>query len=342
LIVLTTGTYNAELEKRNGRWVITRWYIEADAELAPSKFPGGKEVTYIPDPQFVIPDAKPGPLQGKVTLKEHPYSMPARGPLYRLSPQPLYWKDSDFVIVDFLTDVRAAAEFLPEGVTTFPIPDLPGYSAVKHIWAHYRQSSVGPYDELIVAIPSVYKNQMWLYVPLIYVTTDVAMSSGREIGGWPKKIADIRMERAGNTYRLSFSRHRMELSASATVGYKLFSTPLPADEPVPLAFPHNMTLPLPPPTGKPQPSVPLPTLTLKIIPGVGSENPGPEVAQLIGAPWRLSGDFYGAGGITVSMYPTDEDPIAKLPVLKVLGGTYVHGDMTLAIKEMRVLHDFLK
>ena len=31
LQVLTTGTYDAELEKREGRWVITRWHIEVDA-----------------------------------------------------------------------------------------------------------------------------------------------------------------------------------------------------------------------------------------------------------------------------------------------------------------------
>ena len=37
LQILTSGTYNATLEKRDGKWTITRWYIEADAPLAPSK-----------------------------------------------------------------------------------------------------------------------------------------------------------------------------------------------------------------------------------------------------------------------------------------------------------------
>jgi acetoacetate decarboxylase/3-phenylpropionate/cinnamic acid dioxygenase small subunit len=342
LKILTTGTYNVELEKRDGKWTITRWYIECDAPLAPSKFPKGPEVTYIPDPRFVIPGAQAGPLPGRIEVSGLPYSMPATGPLYRIDPQPWSWKDSDFVIVDYLTDARAAAKFLPEGVTTFPIPDLPGYSAVKHIWANYRESSVGPYNELIIAIPCLYQGKMWLYVPLIYVTTDRAMASGREIGGWPKKIADIRMERAGNSYRLDFEREGMALTATATVGHKLFSTPLPADRPVLLPYPQSMTLPLPAPTGQEQPTVPLPTLTLKYIPGVGSAKPRPEVVQLIGAPWRLSGDFAGMEGITVYMHPTEEDPIASLPVLKVLGGTFAHGEMTLAFKEVKVLKDFLK
>jgi len=342
LKMLTTGTYNATLEKRNGKWTITRWYIECDAPLAPSKFPSGKDVKYTPDPRFVIKGATKQPLPGKLSLGKHPYSMPAVGPLYTLSSQPWFWKDSDFVIIDYLTTAKAASVFLPEGVTTFPIPDLPGYSLVKHIWAHYRKSSVGPYNELVIAIPCLYQGKMWLYVPLIYVTTDSAMSSGREVGGWPKKIADIRLERVGNTYQLRFNRHGMELSATATVGYKLFSTPLPAHKPVLLSYPQNMTFPLPKPTGKPQKSIPLPTLTLKYIPGVGSPNPKPAVAQMMGAPWRLSGTFRGVENVTIYMRPSKEDPIAALPVLKVLGGTFVHGNMTLSVAEMKVLHDFLK
>jgi hypothetical protein len=54
LQVLTTGTYNAELEKRKGRWVITRWYIEVDAPLALSSLPHGfskEEFQWIPDPR---------------------------------------------------------------------------------------------------------------------------------------------------------------------------------------------------------------------------------------------------------------------------------------------------
>jgi 3-phenylpropionate/cinnamic acid dioxygenase small subunit len=45
---LTSGTYNASLRKRNGAWTITRWYIETDAPVPPSKvdIPG---VEFIPD-----------------------------------------------------------------------------------------------------------------------------------------------------------------------------------------------------------------------------------------------------------------------------------------------------
>jgi hypothetical protein len=58
LNILTTGTYNANLEKRNGKWTITRWYIECDAPLAPSALPEGfseAEVKFIPDPRAPAP-----------------------------------------------------------------------------------------------------------------------------------------------------------------------------------------------------------------------------------------------------------------------------------------------
>jgi len=347
LHLLTTGTYNADLEKRDGKWTITRWYIEADAPLSPSKLPEGfseAEVKWIPDPTTVLPGAVAGPAQGTVSLAslQSGFSIPASGPMYKAAPV-WSWDDIDIVIVDYLTDAKSAASFLPEGMTTFPIAELPGYSAVKQVWAHYRDSSFGPYNEFFIVIPALHNGQMSLYNPLIYVDRDSAMAGGREIGGWPKKMADIRMERSGNGYQLSFTRNGQQLvSAEMQVGSKLFSTPLPANKEVRLSYPYNMTFPLPAPTAQPQAAIPLPTTTLKLIPGVGSDNPRPEVAQLILAPWQVKGDFFGGSDASVKYAPSEEDPFHKLPVLKVLGSMYVSGDMTLSLKDMRVIEDLLK
>jgi 3-phenylpropionate/cinnamic acid dioxygenase small subunit len=38
---VTTGTYNASLEKRDGKWTITRWAIETDLEVKSSPMPKG-------------------------------------------------------------------------------------------------------------------------------------------------------------------------------------------------------------------------------------------------------------------------------------------------------------
>jgi len=50
--ILTSGTYNATLKKINGKWKISRWYIEVDAPLAPSPMPKGeilKKFKFSPD-----------------------------------------------------------------------------------------------------------------------------------------------------------------------------------------------------------------------------------------------------------------------------------------------------
>ncbi len=50
--LLTSGTYNASLKKRNGKWTITRWYIEVDAPLSASALPEGgssKDIKFVPD-----------------------------------------------------------------------------------------------------------------------------------------------------------------------------------------------------------------------------------------------------------------------------------------------------
>ena len=76
---------------------------------------------------------------------------------------------------------------LPEQCTTVPIPELPGYSLVKQIWAKYRDTSFGPYNEFMPVIPCLFNGQPFLHVPFIYVDNDSAMAAGRETGGWPKK-----------------------------------------------------------------------------------------------------------------------------------------------------------
>jgi len=47
--LLTSGTYNATLKKRDGRWIITRWYIEVDGTVPKSTIPKMEGIEYIPD-----------------------------------------------------------------------------------------------------------------------------------------------------------------------------------------------------------------------------------------------------------------------------------------------------
>jgi protein tyrosine phosphatase (PTP) superfamily phosphohydrolase (DUF442 family) len=48
-VVFTSGTCNASLEKRNGKWTVTRSYIEVDAMAPPSEVPEYPGIEFNPD-----------------------------------------------------------------------------------------------------------------------------------------------------------------------------------------------------------------------------------------------------------------------------------------------------
>jgi acetoacetate decarboxylase len=342
LNIMSSGTYNATLEKRNGKWVITRWYIECDAPLAPSPIPEGvsaAEMQLIPDPRISdgtrqykkTPDGLPIGISGKLTPEKLGTSM---GNLYgAMGPKnPWVWNNIDMAILDYLTPEAAAAELLPADAQLMAIPDLPGQAPVKLVFAKYRGGTLGPYDEVVLGIPCLYNGALRMYCAFIYVNTDAAMASGRELGGFPKKLADIRFEHMGSQIVGTLDREGVRVvSFSLTKGGQLFSLPLPADKQPKLGHPYNLTLPLPAPTGKPQPYL-LPFLSMRVIPNTGVEKTPYAVAELNTSDWELTeGPIFGSSNPAVDFRPSDKDPLYRLPVSIVLSGVYLQsGEMQLA------------
>jgi hypothetical protein len=207
---------------------------------------------------------------------------------------------------------------------------------------------------VIVSIPVLHKGQIYAYVPAIYVDNDAALLAGREIGGYPKKLAQITMRNYGDMFLSHMARGSIQkktddpnftdlASSSVTKGGKLFSVPLPADDTVQLPPPYNLLLPLPTPTGEPQDYV-ITTMALRRFPGIG---PGPdgaagaEVLQLVGTPWHVTkAEFYAADAASMEFFRSEEDPIGELlPVNSVLGAFILRGDMHTSADEWMLLED---
>ena len=151
------------------------------------------------------------------------------------------------------------------------------------------------------------------------------------------------MERYGSEWDAYLERDGTRIiSLSSRRGSSLVSTPLPADKKVDLPYPYNMTFPLPPPTGQPQDFIPLPLASLQVIPGIGTTEPTPIVARLIGSDWQLFGTFYQGEGTSLAIRPSGNDPISNLPVMKVLGSLHGYGGLNLCWKDVHVLADLLK
>ncbi len=55
----------------------------------------------------------------------------------------------------------------------------------------YPETTIGPYNEMVLFLNCIYKNKPGLYVFNIYVDDDIALTAGREVWGFPKKMCEI-------------------------------------------------------------------------------------------------------------------------------------------------------
>jgi hypothetical protein len=270
-----------------------------------------------------------------------------------LSPIAKY-RHMDYVSVAYATDADKAAALIPKELQLVEIPGLPGQAAANLVFAKYRECDLGPYMEVIVSIPVLHGGRLYGYVPAIYVDNDAALLAGRELGGYPKKMAQITMRNYGDLFLSHMSRGSMQEktadpnfsdvgSSSVTKGTELFSVPLAADGTADLPSPYDLLLPLPPATGKPQDYI-IRTMALRRVPGVG---PGPdgaagaEVLQLVGTPWHVTqAQVYAGDAATMELYPSEEDPIGVLlPCNAVLGAFILRGDMHTNADEWELIED---
>jgi Acetoacetate decarboxylase (ADC) len=300
------------------------------------------------------PTIEPG-LKGTLPPKEYATkTMPSWGQVYL--PSIANYRDMDYVSITFATDADKAAALIPKELQLVKIP-LQGQSAANLVFAKYRECDLGPYMEVIVSIPVLHKGQVYLYIPAIYVDNDAALLAGRELGGYPKKMAQITMRNYGDLFLSQMSRGPIQkktedpnfsdlASSNVTKGSKLFSVPLSADKTAQLPPPYNALLPQPPPTGKPQDYV-LPTMALRRVPGIGAGPAGAagaEVLQLVGTPWHVTNaEFYACDAAGMELYQSEEDPIGRLlPCNSVLGAYVLRGDMYTDAAEWTLVEDLKK
>ncbi|HVA80230.1 MAG TPA: acetoacetate decarboxylase family protein, partial [Candidatus Binataceae bacterium] len=121
--------------------------------------------------------------QGRLNLKNAQYSMPADAAAYQ-SP-PFYYRNTRAISVAFETDVEAALEALPAPLS-LPDPATAVLSFYEYPWTTF-----GPYNEVILSLLVQHHGRPMSYIMHIAVTTEPPMLAGREIWGFPKKLAHI-------------------------------------------------------------------------------------------------------------------------------------------------------
>src|SRR6266487_484654 len=225
-------------------------------------------------------------LQGQLKKSQLPSAM---GDLFPKRPEAdhlWWWKDSDVVSITYLTPEAAAAAVLP---SEFSLPRAPveGLTVATLTFGKYRSSTLGPYNEVFLQVPCLYKGQLYF--------------SGASISG-------------------SLERHGVRVaSISFKQGNMLYSVPLPTKEKVALSPPFDQMIVLPEPIGRPQ-GFPFRVATTRFIPdGIAPQH--------IESLWKLEQGAVWAGEGSNEYAPSDAEPGASLPVVGVLPSILFRGDM---------------
>lgn len=158
------------------------------------------------------------PTQPRATGLMNLYGWKPGMPMNR-SPELPLCEDARFLVYTYLTTPEAVAEVLPEPLEPGPRPlvaitvsDYPKcfvFSGVNH-----------PYNEVIVFVQCQYKGEVGVTIPYIYIGAregdftygaDQALCAGREVNGFPKKLANISINREGDFWTATMLRRGVKL-----------------------------------------------------------------------------------------------------------------------------------
>ena len=208
-----------------------------------------------------------------------PISMPWSSPLFVKPPH--IWKGVRMAVFPFTPRPDAVRRILPPGIE-------PGEGQGMITMLCYPQGATRPFNECVVLVPVRVGKTLGNYVPYIYVTTDEALIPGREIAGFPKKIAEVRWERDGNQFRGSATRW----------GKKILSLEGTVDAPIPTEVAAAQ--------GE---AARRPTINYKLIPGPAGEI---EIEEITAVELDLKTRSAEIGSGRVHCEASDDDPLLDL------------------------------
>jgi acetoacetate decarboxylase len=239
-------------------------------------------------------------------VRARAFAMPLTNPSY--PPGPYRFYNREFLVVAYRTDMDALRAVVPEPLE---IPD----PIVKFEFIRMPDSTgFGDYTESGQVIPVTYKGEKGGFVHSMYLDDEAPIAGGREIWGFPKKLAAPKLAHE-NEVLVGTLHYGSVLCAVATMGYK--HKILPAD-PVLRALDE-------------------PNFLLKIIPHVDGT---PRVCELVRY-YLQDVDLKGAWSApaALELFHHVMADVTKLPVFEVLSGTHFIADLTLGLGE--VVHDYL-
>jgi len=239
-------------------------------------------------------------------VKAQAYAMPLTSPAF--VPGPYRFVDREYLIITYRTDSDALRAVIPaplemaEPIVKFEfirMPDSTGF---------------GDYTESGQVIPVTFQGHAGSYVHAMYLDDESPIAGGRELWGFPKKLAAPKLSIEKDTL-LGVLRYGPVPVAVATMGYK-----------------HRAL-----PSGPILTSLTAPNFLLKIIPHVDGSARICELVRYFCEDVTVKGAWEGPAALELFHHALA--PVAQLPVLQVLSGVHIVSDLTLGLGT--VVHDYL-
>jgi acetoacetate decarboxylase len=239
-------------------------------------------------------------------IRKQAFAMPLTNPSYPRGPYRFI--DREFLTITYRTDMEALRRIVPEPLQ---IPE----PIVKYEFIRMPDSTgFGDYTESGQVIPVTLNGVAGGYVHAMFLNDEAPIAGGREIWGFPKKLADpsLRVEKDSLIGTLDVGSVRV---ATGTMGYK-----------------HRTLDPQ-----KVLKSLQAPNFLLKIIPHVDCTPRICELVRYFTTDITVKGAWEGPAGLELHSHALA--PVAELPVREVLSAVHLLTDLTLGLGE--VVHDYL-
>jgi acetoacetate decarboxylase len=234
------------------------------------------------------------------------FSMPLTNPSY--PPGPYRFVNREYMILTYRTDMDALRKVVPEPLEI--IEPLVKYEFIRMP----DSTGFGDYCESGQVIPVRFQGVAGGYVHSMYLNDQAPIAGGREIWGFPKKMADpaLRVEKDALVGTLDVGSVRV---ATGSMGYKH----------------HTLDC------AKVLAALQEPNFLLKIIPHVDCTPRICELVRYFLTDITVKGAWSGPAGLDLRDHALAA--VAELPVREVISATHILADLTLGLGD--VVHDYL-
>jgi acetoacetate decarboxylase len=239
-------------------------------------------------------------------IQSKAFAMPFTNPAY--PPGPYKFVNREFLIITYRTDMERLRKVVPAPLEV--VEPLVSYEFIRMP----DSTGFGDYTESGQVIPVTYEGKPGSYTHSMYLDDHPPIAGGRELWGFPKKLANPTLAPHSDTLvgTLDYGPVRI---ATGTMGYKHRELDL-AEQGKRLAGPNYL---------------------LKIVPHVDGS---PRVCELVRyylQDIHMKGAWTGPAAL--HLVPHALAPVADLPVLEIVEARHLIADLTLGLGE--VVHDYL-